>query len=90
MTASSYAEDPTLRAEDMPTLGRLVDLERLTIDRHRIGATALRKLVAALPDLRVLSARGYRFEKLAFGDGAPLPSSISAATRSARSERERS
>ena len=69
---SGYVDDPTLRAEDVPSLAKLRRLERLTIDRHRFGSAGVTKLVAALPTLRALSARECHCNKLAFGDGTPL------------------
>lgn len=69
---SGYADDPTLGIVGATRLSKLKSLERLNIDRQRVTTAGLKKLVAALPNLRALSARECGSGKLPLGKGAPI------------------
>ncbi|MBX3155239.1 MAG: TIGR02996 domain-containing protein [Deltaproteobacteria bacterium] len=69
---SGYQADPRLGADGTKPLAKLKALRRLDIDRQRVGGVALGKLVAALPELRSLSARENLVRKIAFGPGPSL------------------
>jgi hypothetical protein len=64
-------DDPTLGVEGAGRVAMLKSLERLNVDRQRVTTPGLRRL-AALPNLRALSARECGSGKLGFGKGAPL------------------
>ena len=64
-------DDPTLGVDGAGRVAKLKWLERLSIDRQRVTTAGLKKL-AALPNLRALSARECGSGKLVFGKGAPI------------------
>jgi len=74
---SGYYEDPTLRLEGAELLAgaKLVTVATLAIDRQRVTAPGLAEIVASLPALRELSARGCEVTDIAFlkaSLGAPI------------------
>ncbi|HEY5937925.1 MAG TPA: TIGR02996 domain-containing protein [Kofleriaceae bacterium] len=72
---SGYADDPTLGAAGAKALTALAGLERLTIDRQRVGTKGFAQIVRALANLRELRARECLIQKLdglAHVTGAPV------------------
>ena len=64
--------DPRIGESGGAQLGKLSKLERVKLDRQRVGAGGLRKLVAALKQLTSLSVRECGWKKPSFGTGAPI------------------
>jgi len=64
--------DPRIGEAGGGQLCKLAKLERVKLDRQRVGSAGLRRLVAALKQLTSLSARECGWKKPAFGAGAPI------------------